>query len=152
MNGERKKGQMMTTNGVLAAIVRFGLAALVACSQSNQGRTAQDAQDEAVRSVVGAALDPSNKLGVTASDLRSKRNPKGDGTFVYVPRTDYSGVTRNLVWLVLDGKAFALNGPSKTATPSVSFPRDADEAAWTRTGLNKYSATEAINLVWGENR
>jgi hypothetical protein len=81
---------------------------------------------------------------------RTKPNTKGEGLFVYVPRTDYSGVKRNLLWLVLDGKAFALNGPSKTATPSLPWPRETDDATWKRTGLNKYSATDAINIVWGD--
>ena len=105
--------------------------------------------DAAATRLVGAALDKQHALGVTPSDLRTKPNPKGDGTFVYVPRTDYAGVTRNLVWVVVDGRAYPLNGPSKTATPSLPFPREADDATWARTGLNKYSATEAIALLWG---
>jgi hypothetical protein len=45
-----------------------------------------------------------------------------------VPRTDYAGVNRNLLWLVLDGKGFALNGRSKTAAPSLPWPRETDDA------------------------
>ena len=49
----------------------------------------------------------------------------------------------------MDAKGFALNGPSKTATPSLPWPRETDDATWKRTGLDRFTATEAIALVWG---
>ena len=59
------------------------------------------------------------------------------------------GRERNLLWLVLDGKGFALNGPSKTAAPSLPWPRETDDATWKRTGSTNTLATDAIVLVWG---
>lgn len=53
------------------------------------------------------------KLGVSKSDLDVKINPKGQGVFVYVPQTRFNGVSRYLLWLVIDDQGFALNGASK---------------------------------------
>ena len=101
----------------------------------------------AVRLVSGSV--ESNKLNVTSSDLRAKKNPKGDGVFVYVPQTSFSGVDRYVIWLVVDAKGYALNSPSKMVTPSLPWPRDADEATWNKTGINKFNgASEAIDILF----
>ena len=103
----------------------------------------------AVRLVSGSV--ESNKLNVTSSDLRAKKNPKGDGVFVYVPQTRFSGVERYVIWLVVDAKGYALNSPSKMVTPSLPWPRDADEATWNKTGINKFNgASEAIDILFGK--
>lgn len=103
----------------------------------------------AVRLVSGSV--ESNKLNVISSDLRAKENPKGDGVFVYVPQTRFSGVERYLIWLVVDAKGYALNSPSKMVTPSLPWPRDADEATWNKTGINKFNgASEAIDILFGK--
>lgn len=100
--------------------------------------------------LVSAAIE-SNKLNVTPNDLQAKKNPKGDGVFVYVPQTRYSGVERYVIWMTIDSKAYALNSPSKMVTPSLPWPRDADEATWNKTGINKYNgAAEAIEIVFGK--
>lgn len=107
----------------------------------------QSAEVSAVR-LVSAAIE-SNKLNVTPNDLKSKKNPKGDGVFVYVPQTRYSGVERYVIWMSVDSKAYALNSPSKMVTPSLPWPRDADETTWNKTGINKYNgASEAIEIVF----
>ena len=67
----------------------------------------------------------SNKLGVGGSEFRVKRNPLGDGCFVYDPRTRFLGVERLIVWWVSGtGKGYALNSPSKMVTPDLKFPMD----------------------------
>jgi hypothetical protein len=137
----------MTLRALVGAVAL--VVAVVTPVGATQSKPAPPDAEKAALSAVGKALDASNKLGVTASDLRTKANKKGEGLFVYVPRTDYSGVKRYLLWLVLDGTAYALNGPSKTATPSLPWPRETDDKTWNRTGLNKYIATDAISLVWG---
>jgi hypothetical protein len=43
--------------------------------------------------LVGLSIE-SNKLNVGLHDLIAKKNPKGDGVFVYVSETRYSGVER----------------------------------------------------------
>ena len=94
---------------------------------------------------------PGNKLGIKASDLKSMTNPKGAGTFVYVPQTRFQGVERLLIWLVVDGKAFALNGATKgTVTPSLPWPREAPKELWQKTGLDPYSPAEALRIVFGK--
>lgn len=57
-----------------------------------------------------AAVLPPNKLGVTAKDLRSISSPKGEGTFVYVPKTRFHGVKRLILWLVLEGGSVSAQG------------------------------------------
>ena len=90
-----------------------------------------------------------NRLGVAATDLMTKKNPKGEGHFVDVPKTRFRGVERPLLWFVLDGRAYPLNGPSKDTTPNLPWPREADQQTWANSGLNPYSASEAIEIVFG---
>ena len=118
--------------------------ALTLCVAISGTLHAQDA-----KAIVVKALDRANKLGVTGREFQTKANPKGQGTFVYDPRTRFAGVERNLIWLVVKGQAFALNGPTKTLTPSLKWPREADPALWKTTGLDAYMATEAIKIVFG---
>lgn len=95
------------------------------------------------------ALEP-NKLGVGGREFKTKPNPNGEGMFVYDPRTGFSGIERNLIWIVLDDTAYPLNGPSKMITPSLSWPRDVDAQLWKKTGLSPYRATDAIDIVFGK--
>ena len=111
--------------------------------------TCRAAGDEAT-AVVAAALQ-GNKLGIKASDLRSMQNPKGAGTFVFVPQTRFVGVERLVIWLVVDGKAFALNGATKgTVTPSLPWPREAPKELWVTTGLDPYAPADALRIVFGK--
>lgn len=117
-----------------------------AASEPNQ----QSEEEANAVKLVNAAIE-TNKLNVTSNDLKAKKNPKGDGVFVYVPQTRYSGVERYVIWMVVDSQAYALNSPSKMVTPSLPWPRDADEATWNKTGINKYNgASEAIEIVFGK--
>ena len=110
----------------------------------------QSAEEVNAVKLVSAAIEP-NKLSVTSNDLKTKKNPRGDGVFVYVLETRYSGVERYVIWMVVDLEAYALNSPSKMVTPSLPWPRDADEATWNKTGINKYNgASEAIEIVFGK--
>ncbi|MCK4783889.1 MAG: hypothetical protein KAV87_09080 [Desulfobacteraceae bacterium] len=90
----------------------------------------------------------SNHLGIEPTDLRGMDNPKGEGVFVYVEQTRFSGVRRFILWLVLDGNAYPLNGATKGVTPSLPWPREAPEEQWSRTNLDPYQATEAIDIVF----
>lgn len=89
-----------------------------------------------------------NELGIDASHLRETPNPKGEGVFVYVPQTEYRGVERHVVWMVIEEKAFPLNGATKNITPSLPWPREAPNGLWENTGLDKFQATEAIQIVF----
>lgn len=66
-----------------------------------------------------------NNLGIGGREFRVKRNPVGSGSFVYDPRTRFSGVERLLVWWVPEeGKVYPLNSPSKMVTPQLRWPRE----------------------------
>lgn len=109
--------------------------------------TRETRTDPAVE-VVAASLG-TNKRGIEASVLRSLPNPKGEGTFVYVPKADNDG-SRNVIWLVIDGQAYPLNGATKgTVTPMLPWPREAAPGVWQRTGLDPYWAAEAVEIVFG---
>lgn len=120
-------------------------------SASASTESSQQSTEEvkAVRLVSGSV--ESNKLNVTSNDLKAKKNPKGDGVFVYVPQTRFLGIERYVIWMVVDSKGYALNSPSKMVTPSLPWPRDADEATWNKTGINKFNgASEAIDILFGK--
>lgn len=94
-----------------------------------------------------------NKLGITPSDLRSLPNPRGEGTFVYCPTTRFGGVERLVVWLVLNSQAVPLNGATKgSVTPSLPWPREVPAEQWGKSGLDPYSPSEALTIVFGVNR
>jgi hypothetical protein len=125
--------------GKLSAVVILLL--LTSCAEN------LDDQNGATRTV--AASLETNKLGIQTSDLQSMDNPEGEGKFVYVSQTRFSGVERYILWLVIEGKAYPLNGATKNVIPSLPWPRDVSEEVWNKTGLNRYSATEAIDIVFG---
>jgi hypothetical protein len=92
-----------------------------------------------------------NKLGVGGREFKTKPNPKGEGVFVYDPRTRFYGVERNLIWIVInDEEVYPLNGPSKMLTPSLKWPREADPKVWKTTGIETHNATTyGIKIVFG---
>ena len=75
-------------------------------------RGLSSAQEKAAIRVVSDRLG-SNHYGIEADDLRSMKNPKGKGSFVYVEKTHFHGFQRNIIWMVIDGKAYPLNGSTK---------------------------------------
>jgi hypothetical protein len=121
-------------------------------SQGNSTSRAQPKSEEPLDTnainLVSRAIEQ-NKLGVTGGDLRTKKNPKGEGTFVYVPQTRFSGVERYIIWMIIDSKAYALNSPSKMVTPSLPWPREGNDATWNKTGIDKFNgASEAIAIIF----
>lgn len=107
------------------------------------------ASPDAITTVARALSE--NKLGIRVADLRSMKNPKGAETFVYVPQTRFHGVERLVLWLVIDGRAFPLNGTTKgTVTPSLPWPREAPKELWEKTGLDTYSPADALRIVFGK--
>lgn len=144
----------MTSKFKLIATVSTLLAAMLAApstadelSKYRDRASSDDAQsiEEAfrhgnARALVISSVEP-NKLGVGGREFRVKRNPVGEGCFVYDPRTRFSGVERNLVWLVLDeATAYALNSPSKMVTPGLKWPRE--------DGTTAPSTSEVVDYVF----
>ena len=104
-------------------------AAAVDDSKQTHSDDAQTAEEESfhanARALVISYVEP-NKLGVGGREFRVKRNPVGEGCFVYDPRTRFHGVERPLVWWVpKEGAAYALNSPAKMVTPRLRWPREA---------------------------
>lgn len=82
-----------------------------------------------------------NKLKVGGREFRVKRNPVGKGSFVYDPRTRFSGVERFLVWWVPEeGKVYPLNSPSKMVTSELPWPRE--------DGIDAPSTAAVIDYVF----
>ena len=127
--------------------VGFGLL-LVAVSPSvaQERENESDVSSDAIKAVA-SALEP-NSLGVVEDDLRHVQNPRGDGVFVYVSQTRYSGVERYIIWLFVEKRAYPLNGATKALTPTLPWPREAPQELWKKTGLSPYVATEAIEIVF----
>jgi len=94
-------------------------------ARSDDARTIGEALFHGMaRGLVIINIQP-NKLGVGGREFRVKRNPVGEGCFVYNPRTQFRGVKRLLVWWVPNERtAYALNSPSKMVTPSLKWPRE----------------------------
>lgn len=82
-----------------------------------------------------------NKLGAGGRGFRVKRNPLGNGCFVYETHTNLAGNVSKLVWWVTtNNTAYALNAPSKLVTPSLKWPRD--------DGLYSPTTLEIVDYVF----
>ena len=99
--------------------------------------------------LVAAAMTGVNPWAVSADDLAVMENPKGEGQFVYIPQVqERLGRPTNLLWVVVGGQAYAVNGPSKNLTSGLPWPREAPEGVWDTTGLD--GTTDTIRLVFGD--
>lgn len=94
-----------------------------------------------------------NPYAVTTAGLAVIDNPRGAGQIVYVPEVQkrLGQPVVNLLWVVLGDQAYAVNGTSKNVTPDLPWPRDAPDAAWETSGLNRFVATETIAIVFGQD-
>jgi hypothetical protein len=107
--------------------------------------------EKAAKARVANALNPANRPGIGLEDLRSKPNPNGHGVFVFVEKPyRVRGVNQRFIWVVLKGKAYALNAPSKELTPPLPWSREAPQTEWLATNLNPYSAIDAMKIVFGK--
>lgn len=146
----------------MASLILFVSVIMCSCGSPTKATRPADSSSVAVKMakesddgggaipVVARAIDPSNKLGVKASDLKVMKNPKGDGYLVYNPERVINGTERPQVWVVIDGQACATNSPTKLITPNLPWPRDVNPDMWARTGLDMYSASDKIAIVFGD--
>jgi len=147
MEHEEARHELRTppTRWALALLVQLGLAG-TACSSIV---TPVTPAEKAARAVVAKALNPANRPGITAEKLVSMPNPNGHGVFVYVKDPfRVRGVKQRFIWMVLDGKAYALNGPTKEVAPPVPWSREAPQGDWIRTNLSRYSSVDAMKIVF----
>ena len=98
-------------------------------------------------SIVAKSL-PGNKLGIEKENLKTKPNPNGDGIFVYVQGTNFYGVKRNISWIVVDGRAFPVNGATMgCVTPNLKFPREV-KGICERTGVGSHNVADVIKTIF----
>lgn len=111
-----------------------------------------DSDAACIRAVAEGMTVP-NQFGKTHSDLRVRANARGRGKFVYVPAFKIAGHERWLLWFVLDGQAFALNGPAITVSPSLPRPLDRPLADWDSTGSDAVSIGQVgVSLIFSSGR
>lgn len=129
---------------VVLSLVGF----FVTNDSTNSDDSTKNKQNASVIQTVGQNIKD-NKLGISESQLLTKKNPKGEGTFVYSDRVIFSGRKRYIFWLVIDNQAFPVNGDTKGfVTPNLPYPRETPESLWTRTGLDPLNPSEAIYIVF----
>ncbi|WP_198471043.1 hypothetical protein [Acetomicrobium sp. S15 = DSM 107314] len=96
-------------------------------ANSDDAQTVEEAIFHATaRDLIISHIEP-NKLGIKGHEFRVKRNPVGEGCFVYdlAPNPIIQTQKDYLVWWVRDDThAYALNGPSKMVTPTLPYPRE----------------------------
>ena len=139
--------RLILTGCALVTILVASSSSAQELSKYRERANSDDAQtiDEAffhanARALVISNIEP-NKLRVGGREFRVKRNPAGEGCFVYDPRTRFDGVKRNLVWWVpRDGKAYPLNSPSKMVTPGLKWSRE--------EGIDAPSTSAVIDYVF----
>lgn len=100
--------------------------------------------DSKILNIIREKISISNQLGIDANDLKAIENPKGKGFIVFHPDSKFNGVLRNLIWVVIDGTGYAVNGPSKNMTPALKWPREAPASSWKETGLNPFTAANEL--------
>ena len=89
-------------------------------------------------------------FGITIGDLKQKPNPRGKGTFVFVPQTRFWGMERFFIWFVNGRHASKLSGATNKLTPNLPFPRHADYEIWKDSGLKSSEATSfGLKVVFG---
>jgi len=133
---------MRLTTLVVAGLLVVGS---VSCTDTPSMTATQTAAIAAV-----APFITDNPYAVTTTSLEVIDNPRGTGQIVYVPEVqERLGQPGNLLWVVLDDQAYAVNGTSKNVTPLLPFPREAPEAVWDASGLDRFSASETMAIVFG---
>lgn len=135
-----------------AAFVGLFLVGLVLDIAGYDSERAPARDHDSAIDLVAAAIVPAHErppaFGLVFSrDLEAIDNPLGAGVVVFHPEKRHGGVESPLIWVVVDGRAYATNSPSKQVTPSLAWPREAG-AAWDETGLDPHSpASELVNFV-----
>ena len=80
-----------------------------------------------------------HSMDVHSKDLKARKNPTGDGVFVYTKKRDGRGIERKALWLVFEKEIFPLNSTAKELTPELKWPEEIMPVDWQMTGLNLYS-------------
>ena len=90
-----------------------------------------------------------HSMDVHSKDLKSSKNPSGDGVFVYTKKRDGNGFERKALWLVFEDTVFPLNSTAKELTPGLKWPEETMPIDWQMTGLNLYSFHKPMQWIFG---
>ena len=130
-------------------VVALGVSGIGFFSETSEQAAVAASPANAIKAVETAL--GTNHLDIKPADLKAMSNPEGEGVFVYVPKTRFFGARRNILWMVIDGQAYSLNGATKGVTPNLPWPREAPDSVWARTNLDKFSSIKALRLVFGDD-
>ncbi|MDN3518313.1 hypothetical protein QWY84_11880 [Aquisalimonas lutea] len=121
----------------------MGFSAAYSARGSNT-ETGPDSASESSEDPVAAVAHvlAGNRYGIEERHLRTRRNPYGVGTFVYIPKVQIAEYDRFFVWFVKSGQPVALNGPTISVTNNAKRPLGMGYVFWEGTGLNGNNATE----------
>lgn len=89
--------------------------------------------EAAARAVAAAA----KTYEVNPIELETRRNPKGQGIFVWAEYDLLHHRTATAVWLVVDGVPYPLNSRARVTTRT-PWPNEADHAVWRKTRLSPW--------------
>lgn len=92
------------------------------------------------RDLVGAALLRNPEAKIRPAELAGRRNDNGDGIYVYVDR---QAPMPRALWIVLDGRAYAMNGTARGQTPGLAFIGD----AFAVQELKRRGVQDAVDLL-----
>jgi len=95
---------------------------LIALLISGLSGCSLEIEQQALNSVASAIR---NDSGLSSAQLKIYPNPAGEGFLIDLGSDDVS--TRNLVWVYLGGKPYALNAASQKLSPSLPLAREAPE-------------------------
>ena len=90
-----------------------------------------------------------HSMNVQSRDLKTSKNPNGDGVFVYTKKRDGRGIERKALWLVFEKEIFPLNSTAKELTPELKYPEELMPVDWQLTGLNLYSFHKPMQWIFG---
>jgi hypothetical protein len=88
------------------------------------------------------------EIEIDPSLVRISENPIGDGDFVYIDETNFFGVERYFIWIIIDKEIVNRNGATENISPSFPYASEIEEEVWTKTGLDKSQATDVINYLF----
>ena len=90
-----------------------------------------------------------HSMSIHHKDLKTAKNPNGDGIFVYTKKRDGRGIERKALWLVFENEIFPLNSTAKELTPELKWPEELMPTDWQITGLNLYSFHKPMQWIFG---
>jgi len=88
-------------------------------------------------------------LNFSATDLETRKNPDGEGVFVFAEKTKPTGISAKALWIVFQDKAYPLNTVAKQITPQLKWPREVHPKNWDMTGIDLYYYHKPMQWIFG---